>query len=693
MTIDPLETLLSDLALVKKRTGQLLGKLGLYTIRDFLFFYPRSYEDRRTLPSIMQLREDQVLGCVGVLTDINSQKVGNKTILKATLNDSSGKISCVWFNQAFLKKTLQDGCQVYLKGKCERNSYTQRLQLVVQETERIDGPIAGHPDFQRLLPVYPLVAGLYQKQMRSLAAFIFKTYHHYCYDFFTGDVRDRYQMMALHDAIYQMHFPQSPQAFQIARKRLVFNECFFIQFPYLLHKSRSSSNVRTEPWTIQGNLLRDYMDSLPYELTNAQKKTFQDICEDLSSGRVLNRLIQGDVGSGKTDIGILAMLLAVQQGMKAAFMAPTEVLAQQHALKLNERLAPFGVRVYLLKGKLTKKEKEGVLKACKDPNLPLIVVGTHALIQDSVDIVNLGIQIIDEQHRFGVMQRLHLHKHREQVHSLYLTATPIPRSLMLSCYGDLDKSIMGELPGGRQPIKTHFVKFNKLDLVWSFCKSEVAEGRQVFVIYPLVEDSEKTDLRSAMTGFEDLRSKYNDMSIGLIHGRMKSQEKQEIMADFKAKKAMILVSTTVIEVGIDVPNASTIVIMHAERFGLSQLHQLRGRVGRGNLQSTCFLVTNAKSDDTKKRINAMLETTDGFKLAELDLKLRGPGDMLGTRQSGDAVFDLTDLVKDEPVLLEARSLAVSIVKEDPNLTMEKHVNIKGQLGRHAAPLVGGQRLN
>ena len=693
MTTDPLETPLKDLALVKKRTETLLGKLGVYTVRDFLFFYPRSYEDRRRLPSINQMQEGQVVACVGVISSFTSQKVGSKTLLKATVRDASGAVPCVWFNQAFLKKVIQDGSQVYLKGKCERNAYTQSLQFIVQDTEKIEGPISKHPDFQRLLPVYPLVAGLYQKQLRTLSSFIFKTYHHYLYDFFTGDIRAQYQMMALHDAIYQMHFPQSPEAYHCARKRLVFNECFFIQFPYLLHKSRSNKQVSCTPWAIEGPLLSAYMASLPYQLTAAQTQTFSDIATDLSSGRVLNRLIQGDVGSGKTDIAILAMLLAVQEGQKAAFMAPTEVLAQQHAIKLNERLAPFGVRVYLLKGKLKKKEKEGVLKACQDPDLPLIVVGTHALIQDSVQIVNLGIQVIDEQHRFGVMQRLQLHKHREQVHSLYLTATPIPRSLMLSCYGDLDKSIMGELPGGRRPIKTHFVKFNKLDLVWSFCKQEALAGRQVFVIYPLVEDSEKIDLRSAMTGFEELESKYPDLSIGLIHGRMKPDEKQCVMADFKAKKAMVLVSTTVIEVGIDVPNASTIVIMHAERFGLSQLHQLRGRVGRGNLDSTCFLVTNAKSDDAKKRVNAMLETTDGFKLAELDLKLRGPGDMLGTRQSGDAVFDLTDLIQDEPVLLDARNLAISIVKQDPNLEMEKHVNIKGQLGRHAAPLVGGQRLN
>ena len=613
-------------------------------------------------------------------------------LLKGVLKDSSGSIACVWFNQGFLKSVLKEGCIFYLKGKVERNSFTQKLQLVVQDTERIEGPISTHPDFNQLLPIYPLVSGLYQSKMRDLSRRLIEQYSSLLFDFFGGSIRNDSNLLPLHDAIINVHFPKSQSIYTKARERLVFNECFFVQCPYMMHQKHRQSKLRVESWAIKGPLLNAYLEQLPYELTSAQKQSFRDICKDFSSGFVLNRLIQGDVGSGKTDIAILAMIVAVQAGYKVAFLVPTEVLAQQHALKLQDRLSALNIPVYLLKGKLSKKEKQIVLDACQSED-PMVVVGTHALIQETVSIHRLGLQIIDEQHRFGVMQRLHMQRHNPLLHSLYLTATPIPRSLMLSCYGDLDKSIMNELPGGRRPIKTYFVKLNKKDQVFQFCQNEISAGRQVFVIYPLVEDSEKIDLESAISAYEELQSRYPKLSIGLIHGRMKPSEKDEVMQRFKAKEFMMLVSTTVIEVGIDVPNASTIVIMHSERFGLSQLHQLRGRVGRGNLESSCFLVSNAKSDESKQRINAMLDTTDGFKLAELDLKLRGPGDMLGYRQSGESIFDLTNVLHDEPIMIKARELVVKILDEDPELVLEKHSNIKQQLLQSCAPFVGHKRLN
>ncbi len=689
---DGLGTLLIDCFGVGEQTARRLDKLGLKTVKDFLFFYPRSYEDRRRLPKINQLEDDKVFSILGYFSNFTSQKVGKKVLIKGKLKDATGSIACVWFNQAYLKSVLKEGVFLYLKGKVERNSFTNERQLIVQETERLDGDISKNPDFNQLLPVYPLVAGLYQSKMRELSRHLLESYSQHLFDFFDGSIRKELQLMPLHEAILNVHFPKTHQLYTQARERLVFNECFFVQFPYMMHHHRRQTKLRVSPWGIKGDFLSAYLDQLPYELTSAQKQTFRDICKDLSSGFVLNRLIQGDVGSGKTDIAILSMIVAIQAGYKVAFLVPTEVLAQQHTLKLQERLSFLSIPVYLLKGKLSKKEKAIVLEACQSDQ-PLVVVGTHALIQETVQIKQLGLQIIDEQHRFGVMQRLHLQRHNSILHSLYLTATPIPRSLMLSCYGDLDKSIMNELPGGRRPIKTYFVKLNKKEQVFQFCHHEITAGRQVFVIYPLVEDSEKIDLESAISAYEELQSNYPSLSIGLIHGRMKPAEKDEVMQRFKAKEFIMLVSTTVIEVGIDVPNASTIVIMHAERFGLSQLHQLRGRVGRGNLESSCFLVSNAKSEESKQRINAMLETTDGFKLAELDLKLRGPGDMLGYRQSGESIFDLTNLIHDEPILLKARQLASTILTNDPELLQDRHSNIKEQLSLSSAPFAGNKRLN
>jgi ATP-dependent DNA helicase RecG len=480
--------------------------------------------------------------------------------------------------------------------------------------------------------------------------------------------------MPLALALKKIHFPKTEEDIAQARRRLVFDEFFFFQLSLANRYMTRKITENADPLHTTGELITRYRNTLPYTLTNAQERAIQDIANDVTKPIAMNRLIQGDVGAGKTDVAVMSLLFAINSRKKAIIMAPTEILAVQHYLKFKSYLDPLNIPIYILKGGMKKKEKQETLDKLSEET-PCIIVGTHALIETNVTIPNLGLAIIDEQHRFGVIQRLKLKK-SQSPHCLFMTATPIPRTLLITSFGDLDKSIIDQMPPGRTPPKTYFFKEKSLPTLYTYFDDEIKKGFQVYVVFPLVEESEKIDLKSAIEGWEQLKSHFPNYEIGLVHGRMTPQEKSDIMKKFKEKTYQILVATTVIEVGIDVPNATIMMIHHAERFGLSQLHQLRGRIGRGAAESRCFLIGEPKTQNAKQRIKAMLDTTDGFKIAEYDLEIRGPGDMLGTRQSGLPEFNLGHLIRDEAILQQARKTAFAILESDPELTSPEHQHIK-----------------
>ena len=664
---------------VHSKLSKQLQRMSISTVMDFVQCLPRSYDDRRQLPKIAALKYDVVQTCVGKLTRISEDRmVSKKHLLKAILRDSTGEVELIWFNQPFLKKVLKPNQKVLVKGYVSHNGFSHQTQLTVTETEILKTFQSEKNAIGLILPVYPLVSGLYQSQMRTIARQVY-TKLTYLKDHLTATLCSRFELMSLINAYQIMHFPESEALFYQAKKRLVVDELFFLTLPYLMKRQLSEATMSARPFLPSSERATRYISSLPYTLTNAQKRVLEDVFSDLSRTKSMNRLVQGDVGAGKTDVAIISMLRAIDSGCSAVFLAPTEILAEQHFIKCREQLRSLDVEVLLLKGKMRKAEKQSVLDRLKEET-PKIVVGTHAIIQDTVQISSLGLIVVDEQHRFGVFQRLRLQKKGQSPHALYMTATPIPRTLSLSLYGDLDKSIIDELPSGRLPPKTYVVPAKKREDVYSFCLLELQKGRQVFIVYPLVEDSEKIDLEAAVSGYESLqKGVFNQYSLGLIHGKMPPKEKQSIMKAFKDGAHQLLVATTVIEVGIDVPNASVMVIMHAERYGLSQLHQLRGRIGRGQGSSTCFLLASPKSPESRKRLKAMMDTSDGFQLAELDLQIRGAGDMLGTRQSGADSLSLASLTDNESELILAKSMAESILSEDPLLTQCDYKGIRDKL--------------
>lgn len=654
---------------VGPKLAKTIEKLGVFTISDLLFYFPRDYDDRRTLPTIASLKASQVAGIVGIITHVQEKQTPKQNLIKAIVRDRSGVLEAVWFNQPYLKSVIKPGKRVYLKGKADWSVFNpELLQFAVQEME----VLAPEDNANQIQPIYRLSQGVYPLKFRGIlkdALPFLKAIP----ETIPADICTRYQLTPLSEAIKILHFPQDAHQFEKARYRIVFEE--FFSFQLALGVKRKIQKRATNPFqfAFPSEAVRNFHRLLPYKLTDSQQSAIADIQTDLMGKTVMNRLIQGDVGAGKTDVAISALLMALEAGYKAALLAPTEVLADQHFFKLQNLVASFSshfdfpIEVVFLKGKLTPKQKAVAIKRLADPK-PCLVVGTHALFEETVAMPQLALAVIDEQHRFGVAERNSLQRKAPHLHCLYMTATPIPRSLLLTCFGDLDKSIMSTLPAGRKPIKTYFFRENSLSKVFGFCQNEIAKGHQIYMVYPLIEDSEKLDLKSAEEGCFKLKEQvFPQFNIGLMHGRLKKDEKADVMMRFKTGETQILVSTTVIEVGVDVPNATVMIIMNAERFGLSQLHQLRGRVGRGGDTSYCFLIGSPQSSDSNDRIRAMLSTTDGFKIAEFDLKIRGPGDVLGTRQSGIPSFKLGDISKDEPILMDARTAAKTLLEHDPQL--------------------------
>jgi ATP-dependent DNA helicase RecG len=677
-----LETEVQYVKGVGTKLAQVLSKLNIYTLGDLLFHLPRRYEDRRQFRKIAHARAGDAVTVSGKLVTVDNVKVRNLTLTKAYLDDGSGVLELVWYNQPYIKDTLTKlrNSQIVAYGIIKESPYG--LQMETPEWE--DLPDGADPDsllsVNRIVPIYPLTEGIRQKRMRQIIWNAVQ-YAHLAPEILPRSVRERLGLMPIQQAIAQIHFPDNEQAIDPARQRLVFEEFFLMQLGVGMQRQRTRQE-RGIAMRIDADRLNEMLHRIvPFELTNAQKRAIREIWSDMAQPHPMNRLLQGDVGSGKTIVAAAAILAAVDNQYQAAMMAPTEILAEQHYINLHRLFQPLGISVELLVGRLSNKQRQQARERIATGR-GMVAVGTHALIQEGVEFARLGLAIVDEQHRFGVLQRAALRDKGVMPHVLVMTATPIPRTLTLTLYGELDVSIIDELPPGRKPVRTHWKTPEERLKVYAGVRKLIEEGRQAYVICPLIDESDKLQVRAAEQMAEHLQKDvFPDLRVGLLHGRMKPAEKEAVMDAFRAGELDILVSTTVIEVGVDVPNAAAIVIEDADRFGLAQLHQLRGRVGRSDHQSYCVLIANPKSDDGQRRMDIMTRTNNGFLIAEEDLRIRGPGEIYGTRQSGMPSFRVADLVKDMRLLEVARQEAFHLLESDPDLSRPEHTALREAVER------------
>ncbi len=655
-----------------------LARKGLQTVEDALFFVPLRHEDRTRLTPLRELQPGQTQTCVGVIVGLSPPPPGRRRVpLSIMLQDQSGYVTASWFGGAYLSRVLKRGQRLVLHGRVARYRGAPVLQNPDYEIVESDEEDRLHTG--RLVPVYSTTEGLQQRPLRRLMWQIVDAFAAGVVDPVPEAVRARRALVALPRALGDAHFPETDAARLAARRRLAFDDFLLLQLGLAILRSRTTraEGIAMNP---PGALARRLRTTLPYTLTAAQERVWGEIRADMAAPFPMHRLLQGDVGSGKTIVAALAVLTAVEAGYQAAVMAPTEILAEQHFMTFRQLLQPLGIPVTLLTSSLRARDR-GARRAAVAAGEVGCVVGTHSLVQEGVEFRRLGLAVVDEQHRFGVEQRARLKAKGERPDLLVMTATPIPRTLALTLYGDLDISVLDELPPGRRPVKTVARTEAKRREIFAFLRKQVAEGRQVYLVYPLVEESEVLDLKAATDMARRLQSEvFPDLVVGLLHGRLGFEDKDAIMRRFKDGEIHVLVSTTVIEVGIDVPNASVMLIEHAERFGLSQLHQLRGRVGRGPWKSYCILLTGTfLGEEARRRIDAMVATTDGFRIAEADLELRGPGEFFGTRQSGLPEFRVADLVRDAPLLEEARREAQAIIAADPELRDLVHRGLREAL--------------
>jgi ATP-dependent DNA helicase RecG len=674
-----LDTPLQFLKGVGPERAKVLARLELATVRDALFHLPLRHEDRSRLASLRSVTPGDARTCAGTIAGVSPPPRGRPRVpLSVLLRDASGFLKALWFNQPYLQRVFKRGQQLIVHGKVLHPRGGGALEMQVKDYEVVDGADDETLHTGRLVPVYPLTERLSQRWMRTFAKRLVDEFVERVPDPVPDAVRERRRLEPLGGALRGGHFPQTEAERSAALRRLIFDDFFLLELGLAIrrHREGRQPGLALDP---DGALARQLLASLPYRLTPAQARVWEEIRADMAQPFPMNRLLQGDVGSGKTVVAALAILTAVEAGYQAALMAPTEILAEQHARTLGPLLEPLGVRAALLTNAVRGRERQGVLAEAGAGTLR-VLVGTHALVQEGVGFHRLGLAVVDEQHRFGVMQRATLRGKGQSPDVLVMTATPIPRTLALTLYGDLEVSVIDELPPGRRPVRTYVRSERERGKIHAFLREEVRAGRQVYVVYPLVEESELVDLRAATEMAARLQQEvFADLRVGLLHGRMGSPEKDRVMADFRAGEIQILVSTTVIEVGIDVPNASVMMVEHAERFGLSQLHQLRGRVGRGPWKSYCILMSQTSSDDARRRLEAMAESSDGFRIAEVDLSIRGPGEFFGTRQSGLPEFRVADLLRDGAVLEEARREAFALVAADPHLLEPAHRTLRATL--------------
>lgn len=660
-----------DLSRVLRTTSrhlQKLDSLGVKTVKDFLLYFPRTYNDTSEFTKIVDLTTDQVHTIKGKLTNLfNMRTKHGKKITRGIFTDETGSIEVIWFNQPHLTRMLPRKSEITLTGKAKYSMGKMSLQSptyeVIKEYEE-------QIHTGRIVPVYHETEGITSKWMREKLKPLIDNWLELFPEYMPEEVIQEHDFLPYSEAIKNAHFPENESQLSEARDRLAFDELFLLQLKVLQKKWHWQNIKKGEAKEIPINkeAIKAGIESLPFELTKAQKRTLKEILEDLEKPFPMSRLIQGDVGSGKTVVAALVALNTVMGGHQVAIMAPTEILAKQHYQTFLSTLKDFSLNIQFIAGSSTKKQKEEVIRQMKTGTVD-IMIGTHSLIQEGIGFKSLGLAIIDEQHRFGVKQREIL-KSYGSPHLLNMTATPIPRTLAITIYGDQDLSIIDELPAGRQEITTRVVPENKRQDAYRWIEDQVKKGRQAFIICPLIDESDVLEVKSVLQEFAFLADHiFPELELGLLHGKLKQEDKDKVMEDFKDNKLQILVSTSVIEVGIDVPNATIMLIEGSERFGLSQLHQFRGRVGRGEHKSYCFLFTNATSEEGTQRMKAMEKHTSGFKLAEIDLELRGPGEVYGIRQSGIPDLKMASLT-DSEMIEKARNSAMKIIKKDPLL--KKH---------------------
>lgn len=696
---------------VGPKLGDLLHKKGINTVQDLLEWYPRAYEDRRSARNIASLKPDELVSLRAEILGVHSFNMGasKRKMYDIVIRDGTGKIHCKFFRipyKGFFER-FHPGHKVRVIGKVTHF----RGQIQFQHPDIQDDTPDADTNENTILPIYEETEGLSTRQLCKLiqlsigevkdlpeitgkAAPVTKRYGAIAplepYDKLPNWLVTKYDLAKRFEAVCNLHSPPPTHYQEFLdrkskfHKRIIFEEFFWLEL-MLAAKKTGFKKEHAQALKKDFSLVKKLTASLPFEFTNAQKRALTEIADDLAKPHPMHRLVQGDVGSGKTLVALAAALVAKANGLQTAIMVPTEILAEQHFQNSKKFLEPLGLTVGLLTGSQKQSERKQTFELLKQGAIDLCV-GTHALIQDEVEFKDLGLVVIDEQHRFGVHQRNALKQKGMSPHFLVMTATPIPRTLAMTVYGDLDVSVIDELPKGRAPIQTRVVYENKRREVMNFVRDQLIKGRQAYIVYPLVEESEKIDLKDAVSALEQIKDEFKEYKVALLHGKMKSAEKEEIMRDFRDKKTHILVSTTVIEVGVDVPNANIMVIEHAERFGLSQLHQLRGRVGRGEHKSFCILMLGrAVSEESKERSQIMERTTNGFEIAEADLELRGPGEFMGTRQSGLTGFKMANLVRDMQILQEARAAAFETLERDPDLKSPEHLYLRAELLKKHGP--------
>ena len=690
---DPLQTPIQFVKGVGPRRAERFAARGVRTVGDALLFLPRRYEDRRKQVTVAELRPGDLATFEAQVLDFGSRRTGpRRSMFELLLGDDSGQITCRWFrfNQAAFQKRFKRGDRLRVAGQVVK--YRGTRQLVHPDIDPIasDGPAETGDEIGGLVPIYPEVEGVYPRTLRRILRRVADEFAQHAQELLPRSIRSQHQLLPLAQALLQVHIPPPDTDLDAllsgdapGRRRVVFEEFFLLQIGLALRRRMASAST-SSGFRAPLDLVAEAKRLFGFELTGAQRRVVGELIADLGSERPMNRLLQGDVGSGKTAVAVLAALLVARGGAQTALMAPTEILAEQHQRGIASlfQAQADGLEVVFLSSAVKGRARQQALARISSGQAGL-VVGTQALIEQRVEFANLGLVVIDEQHRFGVMQRAQLRAKGRRPHVLVMTATPIPRTLSMTVYGDLDVSIIDELPPGRTPVRTSVLRSAQARQAYLQVRTEVERGGQAFLVYPLVEESEKMDLLDATRMYEQLgQGPLAGLRLGLMHGRMASDEKDRVMLDFSRGELDVLVATTVVEVGVDVPNASIMVIEHAERFGLSQLHQLRGRVGRGTRPGTCYLVAHSLgSEDARNRLRVMERTNDGFVIAEEDLAIRGPGEFLGTRQSGLPVFAVADLMSDQTVLQEARKAAFGLIESDPELTRPEHQRLRAALWR------------
>ncbi len=668
---------------VGPKIGVLLARKGLKTVEDLLYFLPRKYEDRRFVKTITNAEVGRKETVIGDVVRAEIHPYHRRKVFEVVLQDESGILKAKWFKGSFtyLRNTFKPGVRVILTG--DVRLYQFELEMIHPDFEILEEGEDSRLHFKRIVPIYSETEGLGQKPLRRILMHAVEDYARYVPGPIPRDICERQGLIDIIEAVRTVHFPGQEEELHPlndmrspAHKRLIFDELFYFELAMAL---KHKGHILEEGIAFQtrGELSGRFLSILPFALTGAQQRVVEEIRTDMARPSPMHRLLQGDVGSGKTVVSMAAMLTACESGYQAAIMAPTEILAEQHYRNIARWVESLGLRAALLLGSMRPADKKEVVRQIENGEIQF-VVGTHALIQEGVEFRKLGLVVVDEQHRFGVVQRAALRAKGANPDVLVMTATPIPRTLAMTVYGDLDISVLDEMPPGKKPVKTKIFFEKERPRVYEIVRKEIVKGNQVFIVYPLVTESEALDLKDATRMAEHLQKDvFPELHIGLVHGRMKGPEKDEIMKSFNDGRLDILVSTTVIEVGIDIPQASLMVIEHAERFGLAQLHQLRGRVGRSDIPSYCVLLTNHKgSENARKRLRIMEQTVDGFRIAEADLEIRGPGEFMGTRQSGFPDFRVADILRDGRLLNDARTEAFQLVERDPRLERPEHAALR-----------------